>query len=156
MSLEPDELESILTDYEHRKQTETRRMVQRAFQLENARKKGAEHLRRFALQHSREVADRLQQAGHRVVYQELLDAYPPSVRLHVYPSQSPMASSEPKRRTLELVWGDPTPDRLFARGWAEDGLGDIREYGSVPAVEVDEIWVREQILTFVRSALDLG
>ena len=56
MTLKPDALESLLTDYERRKQDETRRMVQRAFKLENARKKGAEHLRRYALPHAREVA----------------------------------------------------------------------------------------------------
>jgi hypothetical protein len=27
--------------------------------------------------------------------------------------------------------------------------------GSVPAVDMDELWVREQLLTFVRDALDL-
>jgi hypothetical protein len=34
----PDNLDSLLTDYERRKQDDTRRMVQRAFKLENARK----------------------------------------------------------------------------------------------------------------------
>jgi hypothetical protein len=150
------DLDALLSDYERRKQDETRRMVQRAFKLENARKKGAEHLRRFALPHSREVADRLQQAGHKVVYQEFLDAYPPNVRLHLYPKGGPMDLQEPKRRTLELVWGDPEPDRLFVRRWSSEGLGEMHEVGSVPAVDVDEIWVREQLLAFVRDALDLA
>jgi hypothetical protein len=155
VTLEPDQLDSVLSDYESRKQDETRRMVQRAFKLENARRKGAEHLRRFALPHSREVAEKLQQAGHTVVYQEFLDAYPPNVRLHLYPKSGPLDFDEPRRRTIELVWGEPTPDRLFARWWTQDGLGDVKEQGSVPAVDVDEIWVREQLLAFLRSALDL-
>ena len=131
-------------------------MVQRAFQLENARKKGAEHLRKFALPHTREVAERLQAAGHRVVYQEFLDAYPPNVRLHLYPKVGPFDPEEPKRRTMELVWGEPEPDRLFARRWSSEGLGSMQEHGSVPAVDVDELWVREQFLSFVRDALDLS
>lgn len=152
----PDkELESLLSDYERRKQDETRRMVQRAFKLENARKKGAEHLRRFALPHSREVAERLQEAGHRVVYQEFLDAYPPNVRLHLYPKGGAMELDEARRWTIELVWGDPDPDRLFARRWSSEGLGEMEELGSAPAFDIDELWVREQFLTFVRDALDL-
>jgi hypothetical protein len=131
-------------------------MVQRAFKLENARKKGAEHLRQFALPHTREVAERLQQAGHRVVYQEFLDSYPPNVRLHLFPKASPMNLSEPIRLTLELIWGDPDPDRLFARRWSAAGLGESQDLGSVPAVDVDELWIREQLLTFVRDALDLA
>jgi hypothetical protein len=131
-------------------------MVQRAFKLENARKKGAGHLRQFALPHTREVAERLQEAGHRVVYQEFLDSYPPNVRLHLYPKAGPMDAEEPKRRTIEFVWGDPDPDRLVAKRWTTDGLGDVEEQGSVPSVDVDELWVREQLLSFVRDALDLA
>ena len=76
--LERDDVEVTVEDGElkiaiERKQDETRRMVQRAFKLENARKKGAQHFRRYAIPHTREVAERLQQAGHRVVYQEFLD-----------------------------------------------------------------------------------
>jgi hypothetical protein len=152
----PDQLETVLSDYERRKQDETRRMVQRAFRLENARKKGAEHLRQFALPHSREVAERLQEAGHRVVYQEFLDSYPPNVRLHLYPKAGPMDLEEPERKTIEFVWGDPDPDRLFVRRWTAEGLGDLKELASVPAVDVDELWVREQLLAFVRDALDLA
>jgi hypothetical protein len=152
----PDNLESLLTDYERRKQDETRRMVQRAFKLENARRKGAEHLRRFALPHTREVAEKLQQAGHQVVYQEFLDAYPPNVRLHLYPKGGPLDLEEGKRTTMELVWGEPDPDRLVARRWTTGGLGEMVEQGSVPAVDVDELWVREQLLAFVRDALNLG
>ena len=156
MTTQPDPLESLLSDYERRKQDETRRMVQRAFKLENARKKGAEHFRRYALSHTREVADRLQQAGHRVVYQEFLDAYPPNVRLHLYPKGGPLDLQESQRRSIELVWGDPDPDRLVARRWATEGLGELAEVGSVPAADVDELWVREQLMAFVRDALDLA
>ena len=152
----PDSLESLLYDYARRKQDETRRMVQRAFKLENARKKGAEHFRRYALPHTREVAERLQEAGHRVVYQEFLDAYPPNVRLHLYPKGGPMDLEEKERMSIELVWGDPEPDRLFARRWTSSGLAEMGDVGSVPAVDVDELWVREQLMSFVRDALDLS
>lgn len=156
MTSKRDPLDALLSEYENRKQDETRRMVQRAFKIENDRKKGAEHLRRYALPHAREVADRLQQAGHKVVYQEFLDAYPPNVRLHLYAKAGPLELESPKRTTLELVWGDPDPDRLVARRWSSDGLGDMTEQASVPAVDVDELWVREQLLSFVRDALELS
>ena len=151
-----DQLESLLSDYDRRKQDETRRMVQRAFRIENARRKGAEHLRRFALPHSREVAERLEQAGHRVMYQEFLDAYPPNVRLHLYPKGAPLDMDEPRRWTIELVWGEPDPDRLYARRWTTEGLGEVQQLGSVPDIDVDELWIREQLLAFVRDALDLA
>lgn len=144
-----------MTDYERRKQDETRRMVQRALRLEDARKKGADYLRRFALSHTREVAERLEQSGHRVVYQEFLDAYPPNVRLHLYPRVGPLDLEDSKRWTIELVWGDPEPDRLYARRWTSNGLGEIQQVGSVLDIDVDELWVREQFLSFVRNALDL-
>lgn len=150
-----DELGSMLSDYEGRKQAETRRMVQRAFELESARKKGAQHLRRYVLPHSREVAERLEGAGHRVVYQEFLDAYPPNVRLHLYPKAGPLDLDDSKRWTIELVWGDPDPDRLYAKRWTADGLGGMHQLGSVRDTDVDELWVREQFLAFVREALDL-
>jgi len=153
--LSKDQLESLLTDYERRKQDETRRTVQRALRLEDARKKGADYLRRFALSHTREVAERLEQSGHRVVYQEFLDAYPPNVRLHLYPRVGPLDLEDSKRWTIELVWGDPEPDRLYARRWTSNGLGEIQQVGSVLDIDVDELWVREQFLSFVRNALDL-
>lgn len=156
MPTSEDRLDTLLSDYERRKQDETRRMVQRAFKLENARRKGAEHLRRFALAHTREVADRLEQAGHKVVYQEFLDAYPPNVRLHLYPKPGPMDLEPAKRWTVELLWGEPDPDRLYARRWTSDGLGEMLELGSVPDIDLDELWVREQFMTFVRDALDLA
>jgi hypothetical protein len=156
VTTKPDNIDALLADYERRKQDETRRMVQRAFKLENARKKGAEHLRRFALAHTREVADRLQQAGHEVVYQEFLDAYPPNVRLHLYPKLGPLEAGESRRVTIELIWGDPEPDRLAVKRWSAAGLAEANEQASVPAVDLDELWVREQLLAFVRDALDLG
>lgn len=150
-----EQLESLLSDYERRKQDETRRMVQRAFKLESTRKKGADYLRRFALSHTREVAERLEQAGHRVVYQEFLDAYPPNVRLHLYPKVGPLDLEDSRRWTIELVWGDPEPDRLYAKRWTSDGLGQMEHLGSVPDIDVDELWIREQFLSFIRDALDL-
>ena len=155
MATRNDPLDSLLSDYERRKQDETRRMVQRAFKLENARRKGAEHLRQFALPHTREVAERLQQAGHRVVYQEFLDAYPPNIRMHLYPKVGPLELGDAKRWTMELLWGEPEPDRLYARRWTSDGLGEMLEMGSVLDIDLDELWVREQLTTFVRDALDL-
>ena len=65
-------------------------------------------------------------------------------------------SAVPVSRLIELVWGDPEPDRLFARRWTATGLGELQILGSVPAVDVDELWVREQLLSFVREALELG
>ncbi len=156
VSTASDNLDALLSEYERRKQDETRRMVQRAFKLESARKKGAEHLRQFALPYTREVAERLQEAGHRVVYQEFMDAYPPNVRLHLYPRMGPRELEDSGRSTLELVWGEPQADRLFARRWTSAGLGEMRELGSVPATDLDELWVREQLLAFVREALDLA
>ena len=150
-----DELGTMLSDYERRKQAETRRMVQRAFDLENARKTGAQHLRRFALPHSREVAERLEGAGHRVVYQEFLDSYPPNVRLHLYPKAGPLDLEDSKRRTIELVWGDPEPDRLYAKRWSAEGLARMDQLGSIRDSDLDELWVREQFLSFIREALDL-
>jgi hypothetical protein len=155
LSTPDDRLESLLSDYERRTQDETRRMVQRAFKLENSRRKGAEHLRRFVLTHAREVVERLQQSGHRVVYQEFLDAYPPNVRMHLYPKRGPMELADPKRWTMELVWGEPEPDRLHARRWTSKGLGEMVDLGSVADIDLDELWVREQFMAFVRDALDV-
>jgi hypothetical protein len=151
-----DEFEALLTDYERRKQQSAEATVRRALEIETARRKGAEAMRRTALTHAREVAGRLRQAGHRVVYQELLEAYPPNLRLHLYPKSGPMDLEEPRRWTLELTWGDPEPDRLFARRWTSTGLADMVDLGSVAANELDELWVREQFLNFVRHALELS
>jgi hypothetical protein len=60
-----------------------------------------------------------------------------------------------KRWTIELVWGDPEPDRLYAKRWTSDGLGEMDQLGSIPDIDVDELWIREQFLSFVRDALDL-
>ena len=152
----PDDFDALLSEYETRKQREAQRTVQRALEIEQSRRRGVEHLSTYAIPRSREVVRRLQQAGHRVVYQELLDAYPPNLRLHVYPKAGPMDLAEPGRRTFELVWGDPQPDRLFARRWTSTGLGDMIDCGSVAAADLDELWVREQLLAFVRSSLALS
>ena len=151
-----DRLESLLTDYERRKQDETRRLVQKALVLEEDRKRGAEYLRRWALTHTRDVADRLQQAGHGVVYQELLDAYPPNVRIHLYRKASPLDDEKPGRITLELSWGEPGADEIVVKRWTAEGLASSQKQASVPAEELDELWVREQLLNFVRDALDLA
>ena len=150
-----DRLDTLLTGYERRKQEETRRQVQRAIRLEESRKRGAELLRRFAVGPAREVASRLQEAGHKIIHQELLDAYPPSVRIHFWPKAGPLDEVEPERSSLELVWGDPEPDRLYARRWTAEGLGAVKDEGSIPSDDIDSLWVREQLLSFVRDALDL-
>lgn len=151
-----DHLDTLLSEYEQRKQDETRRLVQRALVLEEDRKRGAEYLRRSALQHTRDVAERLQHAGHGVVYQELLDAYPPNVRIHLYPKASPLDEEKPGRTTLELSWGEPGSDEVVARRWTAEGLSSARKQAVVAAEELDDIWVREQLLTFVRDVLDLS
>ena len=151
-----DEFEALLSDYERRKQQDAERTVRRALEIETARRRGADAMRRHAVGHARDVAGRLRSAGHRVVYQELLEAYPPNLRLHLYPKAGPMDLEEPRRWTLELTWGDPEPDKLFARRWTSTGLADMVDLGSVAANELDELWVREQFLAFVRKALELS
>lgn len=152
-----DRLEFLLSDYERRKQDETRRQVERAIRLEAARKKGAEYLRRFAIHAARNVAERLQSAGHRVVHQEFLDAYPPSIRIHLWPKTGPMEpddEGEERRTTFELVWGDPDPDALCARRWTSEGLDQLQNQGSARPGVLDETWVREQLIMFVRDTLE--
>jgi hypothetical protein len=113
----------------------------------------ADHGRRFRRD---DVAGRLRQAGHRVVYQELLEAYPPNLRLHLYPKAGPMDLEQPSRRTLELTFGDPDPDKLHATRWTSTGLADMVDLGSVASADLDELWVREQFLNFVRTSLELS
>ena len=149
-----DRLDVLLTGYERRKQEETRRQVQRAIRLEEARKRGAELLRRFAVAPAREVASRLQEAGHKIIHQELLDAYPPSVRIHFWPTSGPLDEGEPERSTLELVWGDPDPDALCAKRWTSEGLDRMHVQGSARAGAVDDLWVKEQLMVFVRETLE--
>ena len=151
-----DDFDLLLADYERRKQTDAERTVKRALELETARRKGAEAMRRHLLEHAREVAGRLRSAGHRVVYQEMLEAYPPAVRMHLYPKAGPMDLEDSRRWTLEFTWGDPDPDRLCARRWTSTGLADMVDLGSIPASELDQLWVREQFLSFVRNALALS
>lgn len=149
-----DRLEFLLSDYERRKQEETQRQVQRAIRLEEARKRGAEYLRKYVLEAARSVASRLQEAGHRVVHQELLDAYPPGVRIHLWPKGGALDDHEPQRSTLELVWGDPNPDALCAKRWTSEGLDRLQHQGSARAGALDELWVKEQLMTFVRETLE--
>ena len=146
-------LDVLLTGYERRKREETQRQVQRAIRLEEARKVGAEYLRRYVIDTGRNVAERLQAAGHRVVYQELLDAYPPSVRVHLWPKAGALDDQEPQRTTFELVWGEPTADALCATRWTE-GLNHVEQQGAARVGVLDELWVREQFLEFVRETLD--
>ena len=148
-----DRLDVLLSGYERRKQEETQRQVQRALRLEESRKTGAEYLRRYALEAGRNVAERLQAAGHRVMYQEFLDAYPPSVRIHLWPKAGPLTEGESKRTTFELVWGEPNPNAMCATRWSE-GLHRTHEQGSARAGVLDEVWVREQFLVFVRETLE--
>ncbi len=149
-----DRLEFLLSDYERRKQEETRRQVERAVRLEEARKKGAEYLRRFVVHPARDVAERLQSVGHRVVHQELLDAYPPNVRIHLWPKGGPLDDDDTRRTTLEFVWGDPDPEALCAKRWASSGLDQLHQQGSARPGVLDEMWVREQLIIFVRETLE--
>lgn len=149
-----DRLDALLTGYERRKQEETRRQVQRAIRLEESRKRGAELLRRFAVGPAREVASRLQEAGHKIIHQELLDAYPPSVRIHFWPKAGPLDEVEPERASLELVWGDPDPDALCARRYTSDGTDRMHVQGTARHGAVDDIWVKEQLMLFVRESLE--
>jgi hypothetical protein len=149
-----DRLEALLSDYERKKQDETRRQVEHAVKLEESRKKGAEYLRRYVMQQARDAAEKLQQAGHEVVHQEMLDAYPPSVRLHLWPKPGPLDEGERARATLEFVWGDPVPDSLCARRWTSEGLDRLQQQGSARPGAIDEAWTRDQLFTFVRDTLE--
>jgi hypothetical protein len=148
-----DRLDLLLSDYERRKQDETQRQVQRALRLEESRKRGAEQLRRYAVQPARDVAERLQQAGHQVVHQEFLEAYPPSVRIHLWPRPGPLDEGAAKRCTLELVWGDPDADALCAKRWTSEGLHRLQHMGSARQGVLDDLWVKEQLIAFVRETL---
>lgn len=151
--MEGSRLEALLSDYENRKQEETRRQVQRALKLEEARREGNDHMRRVLLGESRDAAERLERAGHTVVYQEFLDAYPPGARIHLWPKAGPMDMDDPKRVTLEFTWGEPESGKLCVRRWSTEGLGNAVDQGAAGPDDLDNIWVREQILTFVRAAL---
>src|SRR5262245_38329156 len=70
-----DDFETMLADYDRRKQQEAERIVKRALEIETARTKGAEAIKAHVLPHAREVVSRLRQSGHRVVYQESLEHY---------------------------------------------------------------------------------
>ena len=148
-----DQLADLLSDYERRRQEETRLQVQRAVRLEDQRKQGAGVLRSFVVQYAREVAERLEGAGHRVVYQEHLDHYPPNVRLHLWPRPGLMDDGGAVRRSFEFVWGDPRPDALCVKMWnAASGFRLVLK-GSAPPDPLDELWVRERLLSFVQETL---
>ncbi len=148
------QLDELLAGHERRKQDETRRQVQQALRLEAGRKAGAEHLRRHVVRSARTVVERLKESGHEVAYQEFLDAYPPGVRIHLWPKSGPLDDGEAKRATLEFVWGDPRADMLCVRRWGRDGLGHVQEQGAARPKAIDELWTREQLLTFVREVLE--
>jgi hypothetical protein len=150
---EDDRLDALLIEYEARKQEETRDRVKRAVELEEARREGVDQLRRAVLDVSRDAAERLERAGHSVAYQEFLDDYPPGIRIHVWPKAGPLENEEPRRKTLELTWGEPHPGKLCMRRWSSRGLGAAVDQGSASAEELDSLWVHEQIVTFVWVAL---
>jgi hypothetical protein len=106
------------------------------------------------MQQARDATEKLQQAGHEVVHQEMLDAYPPSVRLHFWPKPGPLDKGERARATLEFVWGDPVQDALCARRWTAEGLDRLQQQGSARPGAIDEAWTRDQLFTFVRDTLE--
>jgi hypothetical protein len=148
-----DPLDELLNSYERRKQDETRRLVERAERLEKNRRRGAEVLRRHAVEAARHACARLERAGHRVLHQELLQNYPPSIRIQLSPRRWPFDADLPERFTMELAWGEPVSGELCVRWWDADGSSAIVDQGSVPEDDVDELWVREQILDFLRAVL---
>lgn len=149
-----DRLDDILAAYERNKQDETRHQVQRALRLEEVRRRGGEALRRFVLQHARDVAERLEEAGHRVIYQEHLDHYPPNVRIHVRPKVEAGSDAAGPMSSMELVWGDPDPDALCVKV-THPGVGAAHR-GSATAGTLDDLWVREHLLRYVRETLNVG
>jgi hypothetical protein len=150
---EGDPLDELLNTYERRKQDETRRVVERAERLERNRRRGADVLRRHAVDAARNACARLERAGHRVLLQELLQNYPPSIRIHLWPRRGPFDDDVPERFTMELAWGDPVQGELCVRWWDSEGAGAIVDQGSIAEDDVDELWVREQILDFLRAVL---
>ncbi len=175
MGAQDDRIDLALADYERRKQEETRRQVQRSLRLEEARKKGVECLRKYAVEPARDVAARLQAAGHKVLHQEFMDAYPPNICVHFWPKPGPLETEAPQRHTLELVWGDPEPEALCTRRWTPAGretqgsarLPGRESSGTIlfthepverpPSGDVlDDLWVKEQLLIFVRETLHVG
>jgi hypothetical protein len=148
-----DSLDALLSDHERKKQQETRRQVERALQLEADRKTGAALLRAHVVDAARNVTERLLQAGHEVLCLEHLDAYPPGIRIHLWPKPGPLDTDEPQRATLEFVWGEPKAGFLCIRRWTRSGLGNVQEQAAEPPAGVDELWAREQLLSFVREAL---
>jgi hypothetical protein len=151
--LRGDPLDDLLGAYDDQQQEETRRQVETAERLEKNRRVGSEVLRSHALEVIRDAGARLERAGHRVLIQELLRNYPPSLRLHVWPRPGPMDPGDARRSTLEFVWGDPVPDQLSARRWGWSGLGAIADMDSAVREDADTNWAREQLLDFLKGAL---
>jgi hypothetical protein len=152
-SSQGDPLDDLLNSYERRKQDDTRRVVERAERLERNRRRGAEVLRRYAVDAARTACARLERAGHRVMLQELLQNYPPSIRIHLWPRRGPFDDDVPERVTMEIAWGEPIPGELCVRWWDSEGASAIVDQGSITEEDVDELWVREQILDFLRAVL---
>ena len=149
-------LDALLREYEDRKQEETQEQVRKALALEESRRKGAELLRRFVSDEAEHSVERLERAGHTVVYQEFFDHYPPGARIHVWPKSAPLDADPPGRVTLEFTWGEPQERKLCVRRWTTAGLGTSVDQGAAGRLELDELWVREQILDFVRVILSAG
>lgn len=147
-------LDELLDDFDRRKQQETRALVEKAKKLEANRKEGAELLRRFALSYLRGAAARIEEAGHEVVLDEMLDAYPPGLRLHLWVKPGPLDDPEVRPRfSLEFVWGDPNPGLLCVKRWSSDGLDQLTHQGQCRPAVLDSTWVREQIHLFLGHAL---
>lgn len=156
MTLDPlrgDPLDDLLGAFDDQQQEETRLKVERAERLERTRREGEEIFRQHALDLVRDACQRLDRAGHRVLLHELLRNYPPALRVHLWPRPGPLDIAEPRRHTLELVWGDPVPDQVNVRRWDWSGLGHMSEQAAAAPQEVDALWIREQLLDFIRDAL---
>ncbi|MDH5589312.1 MAG: hypothetical protein OEZ65_11750 [Gemmatimonadota bacterium] len=149
-----DRLDQLLKGYERRKQEETRVQVERALKLDEDRRKGAELLRRFVLYPARDFVLRVTEAGHRVLHHELMDAFPPSIRIHLWPRGGPLDDGVPSRSTLEFVWGDPDRDRLCVKHWTSEGLDKLTIQSSARAEELSEAWCHDQLYTFVSETLE--
>ncbi|MGD2070296.1 MAG: hypothetical protein PVI57_16590 [Gemmatimonadota bacterium] len=150
-----DRLDQLLESYDRRKQDETRALVERARRLESNRQKGADLLRRHVVPTVRDAVRRIGEAGHQVTLDEMLDAYPPNVRIHLWVKPGPLdpPEGERPRTSLEFVWGDPNEDRMCVNRWTSGGLGTMGCQAAAREGVVDMTWVKEQLHVFVREAL---
>lgn len=149
-----DHLDDLLQAYDRRKQEETRHLVAKARRLEEERQKGADLLRQFVVPYVRRSAGRIEEAGHQVAVDEMLDAYPPGVRLHTWVKPGPLeeAGASP-RFTLEFVWGDPHDEMMCVKRWSSAGLDKLAHQGQCRPGVLDSTWVLEQIHVYVGHAL---